>query len=204
MSDFLFDEAARSYYAQRAPEYDDWWLGRGLFAQRERPGWNDEVAELIELVAGLPPLRILDVGCGTGFLTTHLSGEVTALDQSTEMLAIAATRIGLEDRVICGEALPLPFVDDDFDIVFTSHLYGHLPPGEREAFLAEARRVAPGLVVVDAAMREGVDPAGWVERVLGDGSRHRVYKRFFRAGELAEEIGGTVLHDGRWFVVAAA
>jgi hypothetical protein len=40
--------------------------------------------------------------------------------------------------------------------------------------------------------------------VLNDGSRHRVYKRFFRAGELAEEIGGTVLHDGRWFVVAAA
>ena len=204
MSDFLFDEATRSYYAQRAPEYDDWWLGTGLFAQRERPGWDDEVAELIELIAGLPPLRILDVGCGTGFLTAHLSGEVTALDQSTEMLAIAATRIGREDRVICGEALPLPFVDDDFDIVFTSHLYGHLPPGEREAFLAEARRVATGLVVVDAAMRDGVEPAGWDERVLNDGSRHRVYKRFFRAGELAEEIGGTVLHDGRWFVVAAA
>jgi demethylmenaquinone methyltransferase/2-methoxy-6-polyprenyl-1,4-benzoquinol methylase len=204
MSDFLFDEATRSYYAQRAPEYDDWWLGTGLFAQRERPGWDDEVAELIELIAGLPPLRILDVGCGTGFLTAHLSGEVTALDQSTEMLAIAATRIGREDRVICGEALPLPFTDDDFDIVFTSHLYGHLPPGEREAFLAEARRVAPGLLVVDAAMREGVEPAGWEERVLNDGSRHRVYKRFFHAGELAEEIGGTVLHDGRWFVVAAA
>jgi demethylmenaquinone methyltransferase/2-methoxy-6-polyprenyl-1,4-benzoquinol methylase len=204
MSDFLFDEATRGYYAQRAPEYDDWWLGSGLFAQRERPGWNEEVAELIELVAGLPPLRVLDVGCGTGFLTAHLSGEVTALDQSTEMLAIAATRIGPDDRVICGEALPLPFVDDDFDIVFTSHLYGHLPPGEREAFLAEARRVATGLVVVDAAMRDGVEPAGWDERVLNDGSRHRVYKRFFRAGELAEEIGGTVLHDGRWFVVAAA
>ena len=68
MSDFLFDEATRGYYAQRAPEYDDWWLGTGLFAQRERPGWNEEVAELIELVAGLPPLRVLDVGCGTGVL----------------------------------------------------------------------------------------------------------------------------------------
>jgi demethylmenaquinone methyltransferase/2-methoxy-6-polyprenyl-1,4-benzoquinol methylase len=203
MSDFLFDEATRSYYAQRAPEYDDWWLGTGLFAQRDRPGWNEEVAELIEIVAGLPPLRVLDVGCGTGFLTSHLSGEVTALDQSTEMLAVAATRIGHGDRVICGEALPLPFVDDDFDIVFTSHFYGHLPPSEREAFLAESRRVAPELVVVDSALRDGVEPVGWQERVLNDGSRHRVYKRFFGASELADELGGTVLHEGRWFVVVA-
>jgi len=68
---FLFDEATSSYYSQRAGEYDDWWLGTGLFAQRERPGWAEEVAELIEIVEGLPPLQILDVGCGTGFLTAH-------------------------------------------------------------------------------------------------------------------------------------
>jgi len=201
MDAFLYDEATRSYYAERAGEYDDWWLGTGLFAERDRPGWNDEVAELIEIVAGLPAVRVLDVGCGTGFLTAHLSGEVTALDQSTEMLEIAAGRIGHGRRVICGEALPLPFVADDFDIVFTSHVYGHLPPGEREAFLAEARRVAPRLVVVDSAMRDGVEPAGWQERRLNDGSRHRIYKRYLRAGELADELGGgRVLLDGRWFV----
>jgi demethylmenaquinone methyltransferase/2-methoxy-6-polyprenyl-1,4-benzoquinol methylase len=194
MNGFLFDDATRSYYADRAGEYDDWWLGTGLFAQRDRPGWNEEVAELIEL----------DGGCGTGFLTAHLRGEVTALDQSTEMLEIAAARIGHGRRVVCGEALPLPFVDDDFDIVFTSHVYGHLPPGEREAFLAEARRVAPRLVVVDSAMRDGVQPEGWQERRLNDGSRHRVYKRYLRAGELADELGGaSVLLDGRWFVAAA-
>ena len=204
MTDFLFDEATRDYYATRAPEYDDWWLGTGLFAQRDRAGFSEEVAQLIEIVAGLPPLRVLDVGCGTGFLTAHLTGQVTALDQSTEMLAIAATRIGRGGRVICGEALPLPFVDDDFDLIFTSHLYGHLPPGQREEFLAEARRVAPELVVVDSAMRDDVEPEQWQERVLGDGSRHRVYKRYFRASELAAELGGaTVLHEGRWFVAVS-
>jgi len=30
------DAAMRSYYEQRAPEYDDWWLGTGLFEARER------------------------------------------------------------------------------------------------------------------------------------------------------------------------
>jgi SAM-dependent methyltransferase len=201
---FLFDETTRSYYAQRAPEYDDWWLGEGLFARSERPGWAEEVGELIEVVAALPALAVLDVGCGTGFLTAHLSGEVTALDASTEMLEIAATRIRPAGRVICGEALPLPFGSDQFDFVFTSHVYGHLPPAEREAFLAEARRVAPELVVVDSAIRDGVEPEGWQERVLSDGSSHRIYKRFFRAEELMREIGGrSVLHDGRWFVAVA-
>ena len=28
----------REYYDRRAPEYDDWYLGRGLFAERDRPG----------------------------------------------------------------------------------------------------------------------------------------------------------------------
>ena len=56
-----------------------------------------------------------------------------------------------------------------------------------------------------SAKREDVDAEEWQERVLNDGSRHRVYKRFFLATDLALELGGgTVLHDGRWFVAVAA
>jgi len=201
----LYDEATRSYYAQRAAEYDDWWLGTGLFAQRDRPGWNEEVATLVAMVSRIPPVEVLDVACGTGFLTRHLRGEVVALDQSTEMLAIAAERLHPPSRVVCGEALPLPFLDGQFDLLFTSHLYGHLQAGEREQFLAEARRVAADLLIVESALRNDVAPEGWEERTLNDGSRHRIYKRHFRAEELAQELGGgTVLFDGRWFVVVAA
>ena len=32
------DELMRDYYEQRAWEYDDWWLGTGLFAQARAPG----------------------------------------------------------------------------------------------------------------------------------------------------------------------
>ena len=31
----------KTYYERRAHEYDDWWLGTGLFADRDRPGWTD-------------------------------------------------------------------------------------------------------------------------------------------------------------------
>jgi hypothetical protein len=40
------------------------------------------------------------------------------------------------------------------------------------------------------------------ERVLNDGSRWEVYKRWFTGAGLAAELGGGhALHDGRWFVV---
>jgi ubiquinone/menaquinone biosynthesis C-methylase UbiE len=198
------DERMRAYYDRRAAEYDDWWLGTGLFAERDRPGWSEEVEQLTGVVRSLPPARVLDVACGTGFLTRHIRGEIVALDQSARMAEIAAARVP-HARVIQGDAVPLPFPAGQFDRIFTSHFYGHLLLGEREAFVAEARRVARELVIVDSARRPDTAPEEWQERTLTDGSRHRVYKRFFTAVELADELGGgQVLHDSRWFVVVAA
>jgi ubiquinone/menaquinone biosynthesis C-methylase UbiE len=200
----VVDAAMRSYYERRASEYDDWWLGTGLFAQRDRPGWPAEVAELTALLEGLAPAATLDVACGTGFLTAHLPGDVVALDQSPAMVEVASARLP-RVRVVRGEAVPLPFADGAFERIFTAHFYGHLLSTERTAFLAEAARVATELVVVDSAAQAGAPAEEWQERVLGDGSRHRVYKRYFRAAELAAELGAgvRVLHDGAWFVAVA-
>lgn len=204
MTGRVVDEQMRAYYDQRAVEYDDWWLGSGLFAKRDRPGWAAEVEQVIGVVQQLLPARVLDVACGTGFLTRHLRGNVAALDQSARMVDIAAARVP-HARVVKGDAVPLPFRDAQFDRIFTSHFYGHLLPDERDAFLAEGRRVARDLVVVDSARRPDVGAEEWQERVLNDGSRHRVYKRFFTGAELARELGrGETLHEGRWFVIVAS
>ena len=200
----VIDAGMRAYYEQRAPEYDDWWLGRGGFARRERPGWDAEVAAVLDAVRALAPARVLDVACGTAFVTRHLRGDVVGLDQSAAMVEIAASRLR-HGRVVRGDAVPLPFEDGAFDRVFTGSFYGHLREDERERFLAEARRVAPELVVLDAALRDGGVAEEWAERRLGDGSRHRVYKRFFTPEGLAAELGGgRVLHAGEWFVMVAA
>src|SRR4051794_35694425 len=144
------DAAHREYYEARAREYDDWWLGRGLFAARDRPGWPEEVRDLEELLAALPPTRTLDVACGTGFMTRHLRGLVVGLDQSPTICALAQRR--LPDGVaIVGDALELPFADRTFGRVVAGHFYGHLLGDERASFLAEARRVGDELVVVDSA-----------------------------------------------------
>jgi ubiquinone/menaquinone biosynthesis C-methylase UbiE len=198
---FATDPATAAYYDRRAAEYDDWYTGEGLFWQRERPGWDGEVARIVDLVASLPPARTLDIACGTGFLTRHLRGFVVGIDQSPSMVAIAQARLP-HGLAIVGDALRLVVADRAFDRVFTGHFYGHLPPDERRMFVAEARRAAGELVVVDSARRPGIDPEQWQERVLNDGSRHRVFKRYFTAGQLATELGGEALLDGAWFVAA--
>ena len=204
MADRVVDDGMRAYYNARAKQYDDWWLGTGLFADRDRPGWDEEVERLVATMVALPPERTLDVACGTGFLTRELPGEVVALDQSASMLEVAGARMP-HARLVQGDAVPLPFADGEFGRVFTSHFYGHLLPEERDPFLAEARRVGRELVIADAALRDGVEPEEWQERVLSDGSRHRVYKRFFTGDGLAEELGGAeILHEGRWFVLVAS
>ena len=120
------------------------------------------------------------------------------------MLALARSRLP-EVRFVHADALALPFVAQGFDRVFTSHVYGHILPEERERFLAEARRVAREIVVVDAGPRGGGPRDEWQERKLQDGSRHRVYKRFFTARSLKDELGGgRVLHDGVWFVAVGS
>jgi ubiquinone/menaquinone biosynthesis C-methylase UbiE len=193
----------KAYYEARAREYDDWWLGKGLYAENRPPDWHTERERLERWIEELPPARTLDVACGTGFMTRHLRGEVTGLDQSASMLEIARARLP-NNEFVQGDALALPFPDGSFDRMFASYFYCHLEEEERLRFLAEAWRVARELVVVGTVFRQGEEPARWDERVLSDGSRWQVFKRVFVPEELAAEIGGRVLHVSRLFVMVAS
>jgi SAM-dependent methyltransferase len=188
-------ERQKRYYHLRAAEYD--------FGAWE-PKTDEQAAELasiVEVVSSLPPTRTLDVACGTGFLTEHLRGELTALDASEDMLALAASRLPAAE-LVRAEALPLPFPDASFERVFSSHFYDHLRPVERERFLAEARRVASELILVQQTgvptHREGSEL-----RILLDGSRHEIYKAYFTPESLLLELGGGELpFRGRLLFVA--
>jgi demethylmenaquinone methyltransferase/2-methoxy-6-polyprenyl-1,4-benzoquinol methylase len=190
----------KAYYDSRAQEYDEWYLGTGRFAERDRPGWNEEIAALRRTLEALPPGKTLDVACGTGFLTHHLPGEIVGLDQSESMLE-EARRQAPSATYLAGDALSLPFEDDSFERVFTGHFYGHLEQPEREQFLREARRIARELVIVDSAIQPDVPAEEWQERILNDGTRWEVYKRYFTPELLAAELGGgSTVFAGRWFV----
>jgi ubiquinone/menaquinone biosynthesis C-methylase UbiE len=195
----------KAYYHARASEYDDWWRGEGLYAKWRRPGWQEARTALEHAIASLPPARVLDVACGTGFMTRHLRGEVTGLDQSEAMLEVAREQVP-GATFVQGDALELPFPDGALDRVFASYFYCHLEEPERVRFLAEARRVAPELVIVGSVLHEGVPPSRWEERTLKDGSTWEVYKRYFDPPALIEELGGgrVVFEYPEFFVMVAS
>ena len=194
----------KAYYDRRAPEYDEWYLGSGRFAERDRPGWDKEMEALRRTLETLTPAKTLDVACGTGFLTRHLPGEIVGLDQSESMLE-EARRQAPNATYLSGDALALPFENGSFERVFTGHFYGHLEQPERETFLREARRLAPELLVVDSAIQPDVPVEEWQERILNDGTRWEVFKRYFAPEALAAELGGgSTVFAGRWFVAVRA
>ena len=97
-----------------------------------------------------------------------------------------------------------PFADGSFERLLTSYFYCHLEEPERVRFLGEARRVGRQLVVVGSRAEDGEQTERWEERRLKYGSRWQVYKRVFAPEDLATELGGRILHSGRWFVAVAA
>ena len=135
----------------------------------------------------------------------HLPGAVVGTDQSERMLAVARRRVP-GSRFVRADAFALPYSDAAFARVFSGHFYGHLDPLERALFLAEARRLAPELVVVESALRPGVAAAAKQERILNDGTRWEVLTRYFTPEALLTELreggygAGETVFAGTWFV----
>jgi demethylmenaquinone methyltransferase/2-methoxy-6-polyprenyl-1,4-benzoquinol methylase len=141
-------------FAAIAPRYDRindlqsfglhrWWKRRLVRLARPRPGE-----------------RALDLCCGTGdiaFALTRRGAEVTGLDFSETMLAVARSRQAANSKseiqnpkFLQGDAQKISFADRSFDIVTVG--YGLRNLASWETGLAEMRRVArPGarLLVLD-------------------------------------------------------
>lgn len=186
---------------QRTPGIDNavaYWQGLGVACTAEQVA--AEAAEVERLLRSLKPADFLDVGCGPGTFTGMLAGRGIALDQSANALSRVA-REHSHASPVRGDALQLPFRGSSFDRALISHLYGLLQSRESAALLAEVRRVAPEVTILDAGRPDGVAGEEWQDRSLPDGSHHRVFRRHFRAEDLASEVGGRAVFAGSFYVM---
>lgn len=201
----MSNRATWEYYdkrsLQRPPGVDNavvYWQGLGVPCSTE-----DVVNEADEVVArlrSLPPATFLDVGCGPGTFTGTLAGTGVALDQSANALArVVADHPHVP--AVRGDAMALPFGRLPFDRALVSHLYGLLQAREAQSLLGEVRRIAGEVVILDAGRPAGVAAEEWQRRTLPDGSEHQVFRRHFRADELAAEVGGSVVFAGSFYVI---
>jgi ubiquinone/menaquinone biosynthesis C-methylase UbiE len=95
--------------------------------------WVDEVEGLVPS----PPTDALDLATGTGFVALILAAlghRVTAIDLSTDMLAVAAAtadRRGLDVEFLAGDAVQPAFDDASFDLITCRHLLWTLREPDR-------------------------------------------------------------------------
>jgi ubiquinone/menaquinone biosynthesis C-methylase UbiE len=124
---------------------------------------------LARLSGARPGDRVLDVGCGTGYLALRMADVVTAsggvlgVDPSPGVLAHARRRA--RGRAHCdftdGVAEKLPAEDGRFDVVVSSLMIHHLPEEVRARAAGEMFRVLrPGGRLLIADFRPPTGPLG--------------------------------------------
>jgi ubiquinone/menaquinone biosynthesis C-methylase UbiE len=185
------------YYERRAPEYD--------VTSWDHPAGDSRMAESVkEVVGSLPPQRTIDIGCGTGYVSRWLQGDLTLLDASAAMLAIARTRLP-SAQLVRARVPTLPFGDGVFGRAFAANLYGHLPHTARAELVVEMRRVAGEVVILEQLAADGRFREGPEERDLLDGTRMVIHKCYFTADQIRKELGGgEVLMNGPMFAIVRA
>jgi SAM-dependent methyltransferase len=151
----------------------------GYFDWHEQPGYFRDVTRHFE-----PSGRLLDVGCGTGWLAEHFE-DYTGVDGSPDAVSEAVARgrnVSLADV-----DQPLPFDDASFDGVVLKDLLEHV--ADPVAVVAEVRRVLrPGGIVFASSP----DAQRWV---WDDYTHRRPFTR--KAFRLLFRDGGfTVEHVG--------
>jgi SAM-dependent methyltransferase len=199
VSDLLSEQ--KRYYAERAPEYDDWWFRRGRYALEPEAlaRWESDIAEAEGALETFGPRGgILELAAGTGLWTRHLvrsAERLVAVDASPRTLEVNRARVeGHVEYVVADLFGWQPGAE--FDLVFFSFWLSHVPEERFDEFWALVREaLAPGgrVFLVDSGAGDPehnvVEHAGEQEtRSLADGRMFRIVKRRWPPDELAERV----------------
>lgn len=133
---------------------EDYWTDRadGFARTRKEELLNGKsevwIKELTEQLPKNRKLRILDVGCGTGFFTVllaKLGHNVTGVDLTEKMIKKGkrlAWEEGVQPQFLVMDAENLDFEEAAFDVVITRNLTWNLP-NPKEAYMEWIRVLKP-------------------------------------------------------------
>lgn len=164
-----------------------------------------ETEHLVEAVLGLAttaprPLRVVDVGTGSGAIALALKDErpeldVVATDVSADALAVAranAVRLGLDVTFVAGDLLA--GVDGPIDVVAANLPY--VPDGDRARLAPEITHHEPAL-----ALFGGEDGLDIVRRLVDECAARAVGAVALEIGQHQAAATANLLRDAGWPVV---
>lgn len=158
-------------------------INRQLFFTRNR--WEEGFGETEAPKGGQvcprirDSLRILDVGCGSGFFTILLAREghqVTGVDLTPEMVSTAiqlAGEEGVEARFLQMDAENLDFPDETFDAVISRNLTWTLPHAEK-AYREWIRVLKKGGTLLNFDANYGLENSADVSRLPKKHAHHQL------------------------------
>jgi len=155
-------------------------------------GGNGVYRRLLRKMAKHDPISILDVATGTADLVEKFAGTAMRVGVDFKIDHLLYMREGSAVRRVAGDALHLPFLDNAFEIVTSSHFFHHLTPEENKEMLQEALRVARRGVIINDTRRHYipylvVKIIGWL-RMTGRITRNDAPASVLR-GYTPEEVG---------------
>lgn len=186
----VLDEQA-AYYQAIAGEYYDHYP--------DLPGGEELTAALD---AFRPTGSVLELACGRGAWTSQLlrhATDVTAVDASPEMLAIAATRADSERVRFIQADLFAWEPDRRYGVVFFGFWLSHVPPARFEPFwslVADCLKPQGRVFFADDAYRtpcelvEGTS-SPVIRRQLDDGTSYRLVKVPHQPASLQDQLRRT-------------
>ncbi|MBW3664566.1 MAG: class I SAM-dependent methyltransferase [Actinobacteria bacterium] len=151
---------------------------------------RDAAREAHRLLGGATFDRVLDVGCGTGFLGLGLAHggharDLHLVDLSPGMLGRArdnAAALGVTATIVQATAADLPYPDASFDAVVTRGVLHHLH--DPVVALREWRRVVvPGGPVIALS-----EPTPWADRI-GGATAVTTLRSLAVARQIADRVG---------------
>ena len=107
--------------------------------------WRPVAQRMADHYALAPGMRVLDVGCGKGYLLHELTDAVSGLEVAgldISAYAVAQAKAEVRGALVIGDAAKLPFADSSFDLVYSLGTLHNLPVEKLWSAVAEIERVA--------------------------------------------------------------
>jgi len=128
---------------------------------------EDKIKEILGNMKLEPNEVVLDLGCGTGFLFSHVIGKVKLLvgvDLSRKALQEAKNRAKKIPNtvLVCADADYTPFINNVFDKIFAVTVLQNMPSPEKT--LREMKRIGkPEAVFAVTGLKKSFTQEGFIE-----------------------------------------